>query len=49
MGTENGKRASRRVAGFLVPFFTNTNWLFCIPKGTPYSCHCLFELRKIVD
>jgi len=53
MGTEDGKRASRRVMGFLVlcviflrPFFTNENRLFRMTKGTPYSRHCLFELQK---
>jgi hypothetical protein len=55
MGTGDGKRASRRVVGFLVlcdifshPFFTNKNWLFRNPKGTLYSRHCLFKLRKKV-
>jgi len=55
MGTEDGKRASRRVVGFLVlcviflpPFFTNKNRLFCMTKGTSYSRHCLFKLRKKV-
>ena len=30
-------------------FSTNKFLLFRIPKGTPYSCNCLFKLRKIVD
>jgi hypothetical protein len=52
MGTEDGKRASRRVVGFLVPcvifsrpFFTNKNRLFRMTKGTPYSVS-KFELQK---
>ena len=56
MGTEDGKIARRRVVGFLVlcviflrPFLTNKTRLFRNPKGTLYSRHCLFELRKIVD
>ena len=28
---------------------TNKNRLFCNPKGTRYSRHCLFKFRKIAD